>query len=63
MKNVVLQDGRYLPQVEKERWRTCFIAGTPKQVLFATMCSAFAECDTHFVGDVAFGSDARFARE
>ena len=29
MRNVVLQDGRYLPQVEKERWRTCFIAGAP----------------------------------
>jgi len=27
------------------------------------MCSACAERDVHFVRDVAFGSDVRFARE
>ena len=27
------------------------------------MCSACAERDMHFVRDVAFGSDVRFARE
>ena len=34
-----------------------------KQVLFATMCSAYAERDVPFGRDVAFGSDVRFARE
>ena len=32
-------------------------------LLFGTMCSACAERDAHFVRDVAFGSDVRFARE
>jgi len=32
-------------------------------LLFGTMCSAPAERDAHFVRDVAFGSDVRFARE
>ena len=32
-------------------------------LLFGTMCSACAERDVHFVRDVAFGSDVRFARE
>ena len=27
------------------------------------MCSAYAERDVHFVRDVSFGSDVRFARE
>ena len=27
------------------------------------MCSALAERDVHFVRDVSFGSDVRFARE
>ena len=27
------------------------------------MCSAYAERDAHFVRDVSFGSDVRFARE
>ena len=31
--------------------------------VFGTMCSAYAERDAHFVRDVAFGSDVRFARE
>ena len=30
---------------------------------FGTMCSAYAERDAHFVRDVSFGSDVRFARE
>ena len=30
---------------------------------FGTMCSAPAERDAHFVRDVSFGSDVRFARE
>ena len=30
---------------------------------FGTMCSACAERDVHFVRDVSFGSDVRFARE
>ena len=30
---------------------------------FGTMCSACAERDAHFVRDVSFGSDVRFARE
>ena len=32
-------------------------------IVFGTMCSAFAERDVHFVRDVSFGSDVRFARE
>ena len=32
-------------------------------LLFGTMCSACAERDAHFVRDVSFGSDVRFARE
>ena len=32
-------------------------------LLFGTMCSAPAERDAHFVRDVSFGSDVRFARE
>ena len=32
-------------------------------LLFGTMCSACAERDVHFVRDVSFGSDVRFARE
>ena len=31
--------------------------------VFGTMCSACAERDVHFVRDVSFGSDVRFARE
>ena len=31
--------------------------------MFGTMCSACAERDVHFVRDVSFGSDVRFARE
>ena len=31
--------------------------------VFGTMCSTCAERDVHFVRDVAFGSDVRFARE
>ena len=31
--------------------------------LFSTMCSACAERDVHFVRDVCFASDVRFARE
>jgi len=31
--------------------------------LFGTMCSAPAERDVHFVRDVSFGNDVRFARE
>jgi len=34
-----------------------------KQVLFATMCSAYAERDAPFGRDVDFVSDVRFARE
>ena len=38
---------------------------TARAVLFCwgTMCSACAERDAHFVRDVSFGSDVRFARE
>ena len=32
-------------------------------VLLGTMCSACAERNAHFVRDVSFGSDVRFARE
>ena len=32
-------------------------------LLFGTMCSACAERDAHFVRDVSFGNDVRFARE
>ena len=32
-------------------------------LLFGTMCSAPAERDAHFVRDVSFGNDVRFARE
>ena len=32
-------------------------------MLFSTMCSARAERDVHFVRDVCFASDVRFARE
>ena len=31
--------------------------------LFSTMCSAPAERDAHFVRDVSFGNDVRYARE
>jgi len=31
--------------------------------VFGTMCSAGAERDVHFMRDVSFGSDVRFARE
>ena len=31
--------------------------------VFGTMCSACAERDVHFVSDVCFASDVRFARE
>ena len=32
-------------------------------IFFGTMCSACAERDAHFVRDVCFASDVRFARE
>ena len=34
-----------------------------KAALFSTMCSALAERDVHFVRNVSFGHDIRFARE
>ena len=43
------------PQKEKHFVRSAFC--------FGTMCSAPAERDAHFVRDVSFGSDVRFARE
>ena len=43
------------PQNKKHFVRSAFC--------FGTMCSAYAERDAHFVRDVSFGSDVRFARE
>ena len=43
------------PQNKKHFVRSAFC--------FGTMCSACAERDAHFVRDVSFGSDVRFARE
>ena len=50
------QASTLVPQPEKK-------TNSQEFVFFATMCSACAERDVHFVRDVCFASDVRFARK
>ena len=56
--------------LNEKRKNIFFVAFIQKQkhfvrsaFVFGTMCSAPAERDAHFVRDVCFASDVRFARE
>ena len=62
---VVRQESAKLSFPSSNLGGTSKTKSTARAVLFVleTMRSAFAECDAHYVRDVACGSDARFARE